>query len=194
MNNKDEKITNFGLENYEEMPVIRLCYVAFEKFNEYGSGDLDTKVGQTYDISSPFKLPKGMTIEDSCKVVSYLSDEIEFQNDLEPACEKSVILVSNVLEDYGFEKIENKTKGHYHTSSIYSPFHKLGTTLPACEEIEGVVDLFTVGGDLKLFEKSKLSERYIDWYFEGVTKQDVDNIYDNIKEKHQSSDFKDLEK
>ena len=39
----------------KRIPTIRLYYVALEKFSRYGSDEI--KIGQTYDISSPFRLP-----------------------------------------------------------------------------------------------------------------------------------------
>ena len=163
----------------KRIPTIRLYYVALEKFSRYGSDEI--KIGQTYGISSPFRLPNEMSIEDSCRVVSYLSEKVESENNLEPASEKSVSMVSKILTTYGFEKVESHEKGYYHSVSDYNPFEKLRTNfLPACEEIEGVVDLFTVGGDFKVFKKSDLYDRYFDWFTEGITKQEVEDIYKKI--------------
>ena len=52
--------------------MIRLFYVAMEKFRRYSTNEMC--VGHTYGISSPFILPEGMTIEDANKVISYLSE------------------------------------------------------------------------------------------------------------------------
>ena len=162
----------------KRIPTIRLYYVALEKFSRYGSDEI--KIGQTYDISSPFRLPNEMSMEDSCRVVSYLSEKVESENNLEPASEKSVSMVSKILTTYGFEKVESHEKGYYHSVSDYNPFEELRTNfLPACEEIEGVVDLFTVGGDFKVFKKSDLYDRYFD-FTEGITKQEVEDIYKKI--------------
>lgn len=163
----------------KRIPTIRLYYVAFNKFNRYGTGY--TYIGQTYGISSPFRLPHGMTIEDACKVVSYLSEKVERENDLEPASEKSVAMVSNELTKYGFERVESKEHGHYHAVSEYIPFHNIrAKCFPICEKIDGVVDLFTVGGDVKLFKKSDLHDRYFDWFTAGISKDEVIDIYDQI--------------
>ena len=164
----------------KRIPTIRLYYVALEKFSRYGSDEI--KIGQTYGISSPFRLPNEMSIEDACRVVSYLSEKVESENNLEPASEKSVAMVSKLLTTYGFEKVESKEKGYYHAVSDYKPFEKIRTNfLPACEEIKGVVDLFTVGGDFKVFKKSDLYDRYFDWFTEGITKQEVEDIYKKIR-------------
>lgn len=163
----------------KRLPTIRLYYVAFGTFAN------KTKIGQTYGISSPFRVPTDMSIEDACKVVSYLSDKVETENDLEPACEKSVAMVSNILTNYGFEKVEGKEKGHYHAVTEYCPTRKVESgVFPACEEIKGVVDLFSVGGDLKVFKHSDLHSRYFDWYTEKVSLEEVKEIYRKINQEY----------
>jgi len=180
---QDREVSILAAADYtKRIPTLRLYYVALEKFTRYGT--TETKIGQTYGISSPFRLPHNMSIEDACKVVSYLSDKVEKENDLEPACEESVIMVSNILEKYGFSKVESKEKGHYHAVSNYIPFHKIRANFPVCDKIEGVVDLFTVGGDFKVFKKTDLHNTYFDWYSKGVTQQEVADIYKSIGQEY----------
>jgi len=164
------------------LPTLRLFYVSLEKFLAYGTDEL--KVGETYGISSPFRLPNDMSIEDACKVISYLSEMVEKDNNLEPACEDSVAMVSSILGLYGFDRVEGYQHGHMHAVSEYRPLHKIRAGLPGCEKIEGVKDLFTVGGDCKLFKKSNLSDRYFDWFTEGVSEQEVEDIYKKIRKEH----------
>jgi len=180
---QDKEISILSKTDYtKRILTIRLYYVSLELFNRYGSNEL--KIGQTYEISSPFRLPPEMSIEDACKVVSYLSDKVEKENNLEPACEKSVIMVSNLLQDYGFEKVETKDKGHYHAVSEYIPYHKIRTDFPVCDKIEGVVDLFTVGGDFDVFKKTDLHGRYFNWYSEDITQQEIVDIYKKIRREY----------
>ena len=180
---EDREVSILAAADYtKRIPTIRLYYTALEKFRKYGSGDM--MVGQTHGVSSPFRLPDEMSIEDACKVVSYLSNMVETDNEIEPASEKSVIAVSNILENYGFRKVEGKEKGHYHSISAYEPFRKIKSTFAAGAEIEGVVDLFTVGGDFRVFNRSDMHDRYFDWYTSSVTKQDVENIYKNIRREY----------
>lgn len=175
------------LQNGEETPAIRLYYVALEQFKRYGTNN--PCIGQTYGISSPFVLPKDMSLEDACKVVSFLSDKVERENDLKPVCAKSVAMVSNILEKYGFETINGKEKGYFHTVTEYGPFQKIESGLPVCDKMSGVVDLFSVNGDFKLFKKSKLHDRYFDWYKEGITQEQITNIYKNIHQEDLLSDL-----
>ena len=163
----------------KRIPTIRLYYTAYEKFFRYGSSQL--KVGQTHGISSPFRLPNEMTLEEACKVISYLSDKLEKENNLEPGCEQSVAMVSHILDKFGFEKVESSEHGHYHCISDYSPIHRIQSPFNICNPIEGVVDLISVGGDFKIFKKTKVSERYFDWYTPNVTKEEIQQIYKGIR-------------
>lgn len=165
-----------------KIPTIRLYYIAIEKFTRYGTGE--TKLGTTYGISSPFKLPCNMSIKDACKVVSYLSDKIESEKKLTPGCEKSVAMVSSILNKYGFDKVESKEKGHHHTISDYHPLYKIKTAFPKLVESNRVIDLFTIGGSFELFQKSDLHDRYFEWYIEGVTKQEIEDIYRKIGQEY----------
>ena len=177
---EDREVSILAACDYtKRIPTIRLYYIALEKFLKYGTDQM--MVGQTYGVSSPFRLPNGMTFEDAFKVVSYLSDKVETENNLEPASEKSVIMVSNILENYGFSKVEGEEKGHFHAVSTYVPFRKIKTAFPACEKIEGVVDLFTVGGNFRTFKKTDLHKRYFDWYSKGVTAEKIQDIYKDIR-------------
>lgn len=176
----DKSLSSTKSENEYNIktPAIRLFYVAFTPFVSYDDGLL--KLGQTYGISSPFKCPKGMSIQDACKVVSYLSDMVENENHLEPACEQSIILVSHILEDYGFKKIETENKGLFHWVSYYNSQKIISADLSSCKKIKGVVDLFSVDGNFDTFKKSDLFDRYFEWYTEGITNQKVSEIYKNI--------------
>ena len=164
-------------------PRIRLCYVALEKFVCH-MGAL--KLGTTIGVTSEFFLPHRMTIEQACKVVSYLSEKVEKQYGLQPGCEKSVALVSRELEKYGFNKREDcDFKGHFHSIQEYVPFVKIPVTFGAEKNYQpfetktGVTDLFTVGGDFKLFKRTKLYSQYFDWFTSGVTKEEIAEIYEN---------------
>lgn len=153
---------------------IRLCYVYLVKYTSKGM------IGKICRISSPFRLPRKMSIQDACKVVSYLSDKVERKHNLEVGSEKSVTMLINILNKYGFEKVENKEEEFCYSVSQYGTKQDIITDFPVGEKIEGVVDLFTVNGDCNLFKKTNLYKRYFDWYCKGVTKQEVTDIYKNL--------------
>lgn len=165
-------------ENNLKEPMIRLFYIALEKFKRYGSND--RLIGETYTVSSVFKLPKGMSYDSAYKVISYLSEKVEKEKNIEPASEESVAVVSNLLSAYGFEKIEGCKKGHFHAVAKYAPQCKITASIEACKKLDGVVDLFTVGGHFNIFQNSEFYCRYFDWFSEGVKKQEVEDIYKKI--------------
>lgn len=157
---------------------IRLFYVAMEKFKRYSTNEMC--VGHTYGISSPFMLPENMTVEDANKVVSYLTEKVEKENNIIPCTEKSVAMVSSILEQYGFQRIEGVEHGHYHALTVYDSFRRICPALPVGDNYSGTLDLFTVSGDVKLFERSCLNSRYFDWFTPRVSKKEIEDIYKNI--------------
>lgn len=157
-----------------KFPKIRLFYVEMEKFY---AQDNTTKIGTTLDISKTLLLPNNMTMEEACKVVSYISEKVERENMLEPACFKSVSLTAKELEKFGFDVMEShKGAGHYHYVSENMLFQKIRFS----NSKEGVTDLFTVGGQFKTFKKSDMHERYFEWFTSGVTTQEIIDIYRRI--------------
>ncbi len=192
---KKKKQLRLTVDDLKDINHIRLYYISLEKFQR--SGDiLTTRIGQTFGISSPFKIPEGMSMEDACKVVSYLSLMVEKKYNIEPATEKSVAMVSKILTNYGFERIDGYNHGHIHAVlALDNPFKRITTKVEqCCGEIDGVADLFTIDANFKLFQKTDLYDRYFEWFTEGVTMQDVENIYKNIGRESLLSDSAEEEK
>lgn len=160
--------------------IIRLCFVSLV---EYRKGLLYNKVSQTYVYSRPFELPNGMSLSEALKVISYLSEKVENGNNIEPASIESVVMVSKMLDAFGFKKVNGYHHGYSHTTSERPITKKVKTNFPYERDIDGVVDLFTVDGDLELFRNSDLGEKYFNWFIEGVTSEDVKKIYKNTKNK-----------
>ena len=149
-----------------------------EKFKRYATNDVC--VGHTYGISNPFILPKNMTLEEANKVVSYLTEKIEKENNLLQCSERSVSMISGLLEDYGFQEVKNSGAGHMHAITLFEPFRRIRAANARCAEMSNVADLFTVSGDVRLFENSELNRRYFDWYTPDVTEDEVNRIYERI--------------
>lgn len=105
----------------------------------------------------PFMLPEGMSRADAFKVLSYLTDYIEKETDLKPCSFRSVAALDKVidLERLGFKRLE----------------------INLDNDSSDVINLFTITGRVLLFKKSKQYERYFEWYTEGVTFNEVKNIY-----------------
>lgn len=133
--------------------VYRLSYVDYHRFGEgYGYGP--NNVSLLYWNSDTFTLPINMDRNDAFKVLSYLTDFIEKEDDIEIGSLKSVRTLNSVLdlERFGFRKIK-------------------------CGDKALVVDLFTVAGRSLLFKRSGYYEKYFNWYTEGVTREEVEAIY-----------------
>lgn len=159
--------------NLEDHPlgnqnVYRLHYVNYHRFGEgYGMGPDNVGTGD-YPYQ-PFLLPDGMSREDAFKVLSYLTDFIEKDLEIEPCSVKSVSALNQLLNlnRLGFTRL-NIHIDTYETD---------------------IIDLFTVTGRILLFKKSKHYEKYFEWYQEGVTLEEVKEIYRKC-----GRDFYDLEK
>ncbi len=158
---------------------IRLVYFSLEKYKDH---DDYPRLSQGFGMSCAYILPENMSIENACKVVSYLSELIEQKHNLEPACPRSISLVDNELERYGFVRIKDGWSGYIHGTSYYtSRAIELSPTLQRVyNQGNGAVDLFTVGGDLKLFKRTNLYNRYFEWFTSGITKDEVKDIYNQL--------------
>lgn len=137
--------------------IYRLYYVDFHRIGESWRYPEPNNIGVVNWPCKPFMLPNDMTREEGFKVLSYLTDFIEKRKEIEPCSLKSVRTLDGVLdlERFGFTRINIQ--------------------LPA--ESEDVINLFTVSGRLLLFKKSKLYPKYFEWYTEGITLEEVENIY-----------------
>lgn len=139
--------------------IYRLRYVNYHRIGE-NWGMRPDNLGVIESIYDPFVLPLGMEREDAFKILSYLIDFIEEKYELRQCSEKGVYLLNSMLffEELGFRKLSIK--------------------LP--RNSDDVADLFTVSGRLLLFQNSDEYSRYFEWYTEGVTFEDVCDIYDKI--------------
>lgn len=195
---KDEKVVVAEAQKKNEIKTekqkpnrIRLVYVAIGKYLSYDTSEIRT--GETYNITSEFILPSGMSMKDACKVVSYLSEKVEREDNLDEASPSSVAKVSNILEQYGFKKVENCPHGRFHRTkdvhgnflSSFSTFEDVDEQIKVDDvlaEKPGVVDLFTVGGDFRLFTRTPMDKRYFEWFTPRVKREEIEKIYANIGE------------
>lgn len=156
--------------NNDNKNVIRLVYVGISSYNSYGDGK---KIGEMVGASSIFVLPGGMSLENSYKVISYLSEKVEKENGLEPCSMKSVSMVSKILENYGFERIDGIGRTDFHATLTYTPFGMINIPLVG---VKGCVDLYTVNGDFDLFKRSNLYKYYFEWFTENVKESEFNQI------------------
>ncbi len=134
--------------------IYRLHYIDYHRIGGY-YGRIDNNVGVIDWTFEPFMLPDGMSREDGFKVLSYLTDFIEKQQNLIPCSYKSVSTLNSVLdlERLGFVRINTDI------------------------DDSDVIDLFTVTGRLLLFKNSRYYQKYFEWYTEGITFDEIKEIY-----------------
>lgn len=176
----DKTIDN---QNFGNKRMIRLVYVDMaiykakigytKKFGSVSTSSMEeAQVGQHYYISNPYRLPYGMSIEDACKIVSYLSDQNEKNNDIRPAGYSSVATVDEQLSSYGLVEVKPSTPRKKNKSETSGYNEEIGIVLSGCPEMPGVVDLFTVE-DKILFSKSRMADRYFEWFTPNVTGREI---------------------
>lgn len=149
----DAKLENHPIGNQN---IYRLHYINYHRIGESYEIAPDN-IGMIDFVYQTFMLPHRMHRNDAFKVLSYLTDYIEEQLNLPPCSQKSVSVLNQVLdlERLGFRKINIK-------SSINN---------------SDIIDLFTVTGRLLLFKQSANYSRYFEWYTEGVTLEEIKDIY-----------------
>lgn len=157
------------LESHEmgNQNIYRLYYVDYRRCNERGSWS-GNNVHKTDWPLEPFILPKNMSRKDAFKVLSYLIDFIEKKLNLDECSCIGVQMLNNVLnlERLGFQKLD----------------------IIANNNLDKIIDLYTIRGRILLFKQSEHYPRYVEWYTEGVTLEEVQNIYEKI-----GMEFHDLE-
>lgn len=151
--------------------IYRLYYVNFHRIGESFRFPESNNIGMIYWPCKPFMFPNGMTREEGFKVLSYLTDFIEKREDTEPCSLKSVRTLDGVLdlERFGFTRIDEKDE-------------------------DKILNLFTVSGRLLLFKKSELYPKYFEWYSEGITLEEVENIYNKYNMEFEDIKWLDEEK
>ena len=97
-------------------------------------------------------------------ILSYLTDFVEERDDVEECSLKSVRELDRLLsiKELGFTHVEE-------------------------EDEDKILDLFTIDGRILLFKQSKLYQKYFEWYTEGITFEEIKEIYN----KH-NIDFNDV--
>ena len=146
----------------ENGAVYRLHYINYHRIGEGYGG---TGYGCIDWPLSPFCLPKKMSYQDAFKVLSYLTVFIEETLGLEECSFQGMRQLDTVLDipRFGFGRPINKV------------------------DEKDIIDLYTVTGRMEAFNKSKHSKKYFEWFTEGVTREEVEAIYEKC-----GMEFKDL--
>lgn len=153
---------------------IRLCYVEMHEnyIGHYAYPVLKTK----YGISSPFVIPKMMTLEQAQQVVSYLMDKAKKDNRYKKGSIECVEATSKMLQDYGFNqrinpvfKTEIKNTQLSRSKKMYTGFKSEAFTK----------DMFVVNGNVRLFDQTDLKDKFYSWY-SPTTRDQIKSIYKDI--------------
>lgn len=142
---------DFEFNNDKEMYRLYFVY-CYTIGNGYSNN-----VGITEWPFMPFKLPSKMTMEEAFKILSYLTDFIEKNLKLEANSYESVKKLDDILnlERLGFTKLNIK----------------IG------RNSDNVINLFNISGRRIIFKKSRRYQKYFKWYTEGITFNEVRDIY-----------------
>ena len=176
LSNRDKSI----LAEDFSTPRFRVFYACFEEEQEFIKSR-GLKLNQTFQITAPRYVPLGMSIEDAYKIVSYLIDKTQKENN-DLCFEKCFRIVMSKLSDYGFKEDKFNVRQGYLYSSAEKPFGKIKTAeyFDKCKKVDGVTDLFVIDGDVNLFKNSDLNDRYFNWYKKDITTDKVYKIYQDI--------------
>ena len=169
-----ENLLKESLRLTNNYPKIRIQFVFMNKCT-YKDIRVSTVETSLYS-SKAMILPNGMTIEDACKVVSFLSEKVAREYQYTLTSPNGVDMVSKYLVNLGFDTVSCYKSGYFHYHNDYKPFRKIKIS----NEEKGVTDLFAVAVDFNVFKKSDLYDRYFDWFTSGVTEQEIKDIYERI--------------
>lgn len=133
---------------YNERSIFRLRFINFGKIGGLYGYNLKELIDWPYNA---FNIPEKMNVEEAFIVLSYLVKKIEEDLKLEECSQLAVTVLNKNLEKFHFKKLP---------------------------EYDGeIVDLYTVTGNMKRFKKSEYTNKYFEWFTEGVAAEEVKNIY-----------------
>ena len=167
---------------------IRLVYLAIERFKDAQGYSM---IGHSMGVGHWLKLPEGVDEKQAYKVVSYLLEKIG-ENKQDLFCNENMTKVDKALRQMGFVEIDEYWSGNISGSALAS---SASVEFPMSyrqlvNKGGSSNNLLFVGGDKELFKWSVLKEKQFDWFEKGVTKEQIEEIYKNIKIKKQEEPTK----
>ena len=137
-------------------------------------------ISRSINISNVYDLPENVSLKEAFKFVSMAyKDSVEFLG-LGPKSRKSGILIPKLLEDYGLESNKDYMSEEFCDILTNMPEDSKEIELKHSNAIPGILDLIVFVGDRNLFERTKLSKRYFDWFDKDVTEKEFQRIYNKI--------------
>lgn len=175
-NNEDNKLlASYIYAAQGQSTKFCLRYVALEGVTHLDSTGTTLKLGKTYFQTETFVAPDGMDFEDACKVISYLSDKLEHEQDLAAATPQSLKAIQKILPSYGFKRVYPWTQHFTNWVSDYNRWPNIDDF--EREDQHNIVPLYAIGGDINFFKRSNLNREYFEWFTPNVSLEDVLNIY-----------------
>lgn len=146
---KDE-LTNQN-SNLKNNKVYRLRYIKFHNSDYYYNSKEFDIIDIPFDL---FLIPNNIAQVDGFKILSYLIDLIEKNNNIKKRNIDSVESLNNIIKQKNFIfKIINKNV-----------------------KDDNIIDLFVVIGKMELFRNSKYNNKYFEWYTPNVSENEIDKI------------------
>lgn len=161
--------------------IIRLVYFSASKLEDNNS---DTRLSKEFGLSDPYIIPNGISLDDACKIISYLSEQAAESVSVFNLYPKIIKTVTSQLSKYGFKKIGGHWSGFAsnitydypsatQTPKIWNSYYNksnLGT------------NLFFVDGDFKIFESNKnMQKDYFEWFMPGQNSDDLKRIEEDMQ-------------
>lgn len=158
---------------------IRLVYLSVEKFKDkYGF----TMIGHSMGLGKWFKIPEGMDENQAYKVASYILESVA-ENKENLFTYENMEKVNEKLKQMNFVEIDDYWSGCISGSALaasgsiefpmsYRQFINKGGSSN---------NLLFIGGDKELFKWSVLKEKQFEWFEKGITKEQIEEIYKNVK-------------
>lgn len=151
---------------------VRLIYVNLTKhLNVYTD---ETKLEATIGTGEVFNIPNDVTLDKLCELVSITMLKVEKEKNLEECSRESFLATNRLLKERYLKVVEGYKSGCHHTTYNYVPFKKYNLD-NLCPEIDSCLDLFVVDCDERLFNKTSLKDRYIEWFNEKPKEVNLKN-------------------
>lgn len=158
-------ITELDAQN-PEAEGIRFIFVKMGKFKS--KNGIETPV-QVFEVTSPLRIPEGLTLSDACYLSSHIINTIRKERQVERGSSEIVKKLSSELETLGFTKLRN-------SSLPVGYFSYLNNKDIPFEEIPHIVDLILPYGNSKDFKESSINSIYKPWASKKTDEEKVKKI------------------
>lgn len=160
---------------------IRFCHASFNSKKSL----ICPQASYVVIFTRTLEFPQGMTLEEGIKVISYVYNNTKKLDKWEFFTKEDLQGIEGLyktifdLEEYGFSRNDEcKLQNTYGVI----PKREIGKVHIDNWNKEGVKTLFIIEGDFNLFKKTEFYEEYFPWLQEGVTQEEIQDIYNHLHE------------